>query len=305
MLSVIVFSYNHRKYIEKCIDSILAQQTDFDYEILLADDCSTDDTAKVVQGRYGEKVRILDRPKNLGLCRNMYEAFMEARGKYIFECAGDDFLLTEQVFQKHVDFLENNPEYFSIFNLVKTINMQTGKENVRELPYTEFSLLDFLQGKQAHFYMGTVRNSFREDNPDYFCRAGRNNEEIQMVYYTLSKGRKKILPEALYAYCYRTDVGNYCSTHNYLDVLDDYAKGFHAVEAADEGKHNFRIAKIWIYESYIDKILQSKDRQLIRGIYRVLGWRDFLDFVWIKFLMKLNHRQMPDFLLKESRLIRQ
>jgi hypothetical protein len=183
--------------------------------------------------------------------------------------------------------------------------MQTGKENVRKLPYTEFSLLDFLQGKQAHFYMGTVRNHFREDEPDYFYRAGRNNEEIQMIYYTLLKGKKKILSEALYAYCYRTDAGNYCSTHDFLDMLEDYAKGFHAIEAVDKGKHNFRVAKIWYYERHIDKILESKDRKLIRGIYRVLGWRDFLDFVWIKFLMKLNHRQIPDFLLRESRLIRQ
>lgn len=304
MLSVVIFSYNHEIYIEKCINSILQQKTNFNFEILLADDCSEDDTVKTVQKKYGDKIRILKRTQNLGLCRNMYEAFREARGQYIFECAGDDYLLTDQVFQKHIDFLENNPEYFSVFNFIKMINIKEGKEKVVELPYTEYTLLDFLQGKHANFYMGTMRNNFKEDDPKYIYFAGRNNEEIQMTYYTLIKGKKKILPEALYAYCFRTNAQNYCSTHTYLDVLDDYAKGFYAIEYADKGKHNFDVAKIWYYQRNIDKILESKDVKTIFKIFSVLNFRDCVNFICIKFLMKLNRRKFPDFLVRERRLIK-
>jgi glycosyltransferase involved in cell wall biosynthesis len=304
MLSVFVFSYNHQPYIEQCIDSIFAQRTNFEYEVLLADDCSADDTRKTVMEKYGNKVRILDRPQNLGLCRNMYEAFREAKGKYIFECSGDDYLLTDHVFQTHIDFLENNPEYYSAFNYIRNVNLQTGVEKTIEFP-PEFTLLDFLQGKRANLYTGTMRNSFKEDDPVYLCQASRNNEEIQMYYYTLLKGKKKIFPEEMYQYCYRTNAGNYCSTHNYLNMLEDYAKGFRAIEAEDQGKHNFRIAKLWYFERNIDRIIESGDRKLMRGIFRVLTFGEMVNFIWIKFLMKLNHRQIPDFLLKESRLIRQ
>lgn len=304
MLSVFVFSYNHQKYIKDCLDSIFAQKVDFDFEVILADDCSTDDTIKKVKNRYADKVRILKRTHNLGLCRSMYEAFSEARGKYIFECAGDDYLLTDHVFQKHVDFLEQNLEYFSVFNYIKTINVQTGKESIGRIPYTEYKLLDFLQGKQPHFYMGTMRNTFKEDDPRYFYSASKNNEEIQMLYYTLSKGKKKIIPEALYAYCFRTGAQNYCSKHTYLDMLDDYARGFRAVEDVDQGKHNFKISKIRYYEQNIDRIIETKDVKLILGIFRVLKFKEILNFVWIKLLMKLNHRRIPAYLIRESRLIK-
>ncbi len=305
LLSVVVFSYNHHDYIVKCLDSILQQKTSFDYEVILADDYSKDETVKLVKETYGDKVKILHRDHNLGLCRNMYEAFREAKGKYVFECAGDDYLLTDHVFQKHIDFLEKNPKYFSVFNYVKTINVNTGKESVNELPYSEYTLLDFLQGKPAHFYMGTMRNCFREDDPQYICCAGRNNEEIQLIYYTLLKGKKKILPEAMLAYCFRSDAHNYCSTHSYLDMLEDYAKGFRAIEKADCGKHRFDIAKIWYYERYLDKILESKDIKMIFKIFRVLRLIEILSFVWIKLLVKLNHHKLPEFLIQEKRLIRQ
>lgn len=303
-LSVVIFSYNHEKYIEKCIDSILQQKTDFPFEILLADDCSEDNTVNMVQKKYGDKIRILQQTQNVGLCRNMYEAYMEAEGEYIVECSGDDYLLTDHVFQKHVGFLENHPEYVSVFNYIKIINVNTQTEKIVEFPFEEFTLLDFLQGKRANLYMGTMRNSFREDNPEYLCNGAKNNEEIQMYYYTLSKGKKKILPEPLYVYCFRTDAQNYCSTHSYLEVLGDYAKGFRAVEEADRGKHNFNIAKLWYYERNIDRILEQKDFKLIMSIFHVLKINEIIGFIWIKFLMRLNHRKIPNFLISEKRLCR-
>lgn len=304
MLSVVIFAYNHEQYIEKCIDSMLQQKTDFTVEILLADDCSKDNTVNLVQSKYGDKIRILNRTQNLGLCRNMYEAFMEAKGKYIIECSGDDYLLTDHVFQKHVDFLENHPEYFSVFNYIKIINVNSQTEKVVEFPFEEFSFLDFLQGKRANLYIGTMRNSFMEDDPKYLCNGAKNNEEIQMYYYTLLKGKKKILPEPLFAYCFRTNAQNYCSTHSYLDMLEDYAKGFQAVEEIDQGKHNFDIAKLWYYERNIDRILEQKDFKLTKGIFHVLSIKEIVSFVWIKLMMKLNQRQIPGFLIKESRLIK-
>ena len=73
ILSVVVFSYNHEKYIQKCIDSVLKQKTSFEYEVIIADDCSEDATLEIIEKRYGNRVRILKREKNVGLCKNMYQ----------------------------------------------------------------------------------------------------------------------------------------------------------------------------------------------------------------------------------------
>lgn len=304
MLSVVVFSYNHQNYIEKCLDSIFMQKAEFGFEVLLADDCSTDDTINVVRNKFGDMVRILNRTHNLGLCRNMYDAFMQAEGKYIYECSGDDYLLTDHVFQKHVDFLEENPGYYSVANYTKTINIETGADHITRCPYEKYTLLDFLQGVQAHFYMGTIRNTFKEDNPKYIYEAEKNNEEIQILYYTLTKGDKAIIPEVMYAYCYRRNAQNYNSQNEYLNMLDDYARGFRAVEADDHGKHRFDVVKVWYFERYIDRIIESGNVQSIMAIFHVLTMREIFSWAWIKLLTKFNHRRMPAFLTKEKRLVR-
>lgn len=306
ILSVVVFSYNHEKYIRKCIDSVLAQKTNFEYEVIIADDCSNDGTVKIVEKEYGNAVRILKREKNSGLCKNMYEAFLEAQGQYIFECSGDDFLVTDEVFQKHVDFLDGHEDFFSVFNWMVFRNENTGKEKVIEYPYSEYTLLDFLRGVPARFYLGTIRNTFKEDNVEYLCDASKNNEEIQMLYYSLSKGKKAIIPKAMYAYCYRNGGGgsNYCSFNDNLKALEDYVQGYSVVEKVDQGRHNFSISKLNYYEGNIDRVLQTGEIGKIVKIFKVLKWNEIVSFIGLKLILKLNHYRLPNFLLEEKRLVR-
>ena len=200
LLSVIVFSYNHREYISTCLDSIFKQRVDFSYEILLADDASLDNTVQIVQEKYGDRVKVLERKENLGLCKNMYDAFMQAQGKYIYECSGDDYLPVEYVFSKMVKYLEDHKDIFSVAGWNETYNMAKGTKAVGEAPYQEYTLLDFLRGEKVYFFMGMIRNTFKQDRPEYLCRGSKNNEEVQMWYYTLSKGKKAVLPERLYTH---------------------------------------------------------------------------------------------------------
>lgn len=306
ILSVVVFSYNHERYIRKCIDSVLAQKTNFEYEVIIADDCSKDGTVELVEKEYGNAVRILKKENNSGLCKNMYEAFIASQGKYIFECSGDDYLVTDEVFQKHVEFLEGHEDFFSVFNWMVFRNENTGKEKIIEYPYSEYTLLDFLRGIPARFYLGTIRNTFKEDNVEYLCEASRNNEEIQMLYYSLNKGKKAIIPEVMYAYCYRSggDGSNYCSLNDSLEALKDYVQGYFVVEKVDQGRHNFNISKLNYYAGNIDRVLETGEIKKIVKIFGILGWRETARFIGLKLMLKFNHYQLPDFLLKEKRLIR-
>lgn len=82
-LSIVIFAYNHEKYICKCIDSILNQKVDFETEIIIADDCSTDNTVQVVSNKYGDRVKIWSNERNVGLCQNIYNTFKKVNGQYI------------------------------------------------------------------------------------------------------------------------------------------------------------------------------------------------------------------------------
>lgn len=306
VLSAVIFTYNHEKYIEKCIDSILQQQTNFGYEIIVADDCSTDHTVKVVEEKYGDKVKIRTKKSNVGFCRNIYDTFKNIEGKYIFLWNGDDYLATEKVFQSQVAFLENHSEYFGVAGLTLLVNEMNGNKNLMKVDYEEYSLMSFLRGEPQRFYFQTFRNTFVDDEVEYLYQASRNNEEVQMQYYHLIKGKCAIIPEESYVYCYRKNEENYnyCSKHSNIEMLADYANGFYAIEKVDKRQHNFDIAKLRRYEGYIDRILETKDICQILEIKKVLKWSDIGKFIWLKLLIKCNHHKMPEFLINEKRLIR-
>jgi len=106
-------TYNHGNYIADAIESFLMQKTNFNYEILIGEDCSTDDT-KVIVERYAKenpgKIRIITSEQNVGARINSQRLFENSKGKYIAECEGDDYWTDPYKLQKQVDYLEKNPQ---------------------------------------------------------------------------------------------------------------------------------------------------------------------------------------------------
>lgn len=120
LLSVLLITYNHEKYIRQSLDSVLAQKTDFDLEIVVGEDCSTDGTRKILdeyRDKYPDKIRLLYRSRNFGRpTLNVYETAMKCRGKYIATLEGDDYFTDDRKLQKAVDFLESHSEYSGCAN---------------------------------------------------------------------------------------------------------------------------------------------------------------------------------------------
>lgn len=113
--SVLVCSYNHEALIRQALESVLNQKTDYAYEVIVADDASTDGTQDIIReymGKYPEKMRkSILRTENVGIGRNYYEALTKVEGQYLAICDGDDCWLDEQKLQKQIDFLEEHKEY--------------------------------------------------------------------------------------------------------------------------------------------------------------------------------------------------
>ena len=112
--SILCVTYNHAPYIRQAIDSFLMQETNFSYEIIIADDCSTDGTSAIC-AEYAEKypdlVRYLPSEKNVGGVENERRAIEAAQGEYIAVCEGDDYWLDNQKLQKQVEFMDAHPDY--------------------------------------------------------------------------------------------------------------------------------------------------------------------------------------------------
>jgi len=117
LLSVCVITYNQEKYIKQCLDSILMQKTDFKYEIVVAEDCSPDNTREILldyKERYPDTFNLILHDKNLGVNMNSTSARVAAKGEFLAFCEGDDFWIDENKLQIQVDFLKKHPEYSAV-----------------------------------------------------------------------------------------------------------------------------------------------------------------------------------------------
>jgi glycosyltransferase involved in cell wall biosynthesis len=108
IVSVLMFTYNHRSYIAQAIDGVVAQVTRFPMELLIGEDFSGDGTREVVedyQRRYPHSIRVISGSKNVGAQRNFQRALARARGVYIAFCDGDDWWIDRNKLQKQYELI--------------------------------------------------------------------------------------------------------------------------------------------------------------------------------------------------------
>ena len=113
LISVIVCTYNQQATIGRTLDSILMQQCHVPFEIVVGEDCSTDETLRICQeyaDRYPDIVRIMANARNKGLVDNYFDCILASRGEYIADCAGDDFWTDPLKLEREVSVLEQHPE---------------------------------------------------------------------------------------------------------------------------------------------------------------------------------------------------
>jgi len=109
-----MIAYNVGKSLDEAIESVMGQKTSFKVELVIGEDCSTDNTREIAllyQAKYPEVVRVLLHDKNLGLTPNSVATQNACTGKYIALLDGDDYWTDEYKIQKQVEFLEQSPEF--------------------------------------------------------------------------------------------------------------------------------------------------------------------------------------------------
>lgn len=113
LVSVCITTYNMQDYIGRALDSVLTQQTDFDFEIIVSDDSSTDSTLDILEfykQKAGSSLTVLEAEENKGLIENFVKALRESRGKYIATLDADDYWIDPLKLQKQVDILNRQAE---------------------------------------------------------------------------------------------------------------------------------------------------------------------------------------------------
>lgn len=156
LVSVFVLVYNHEKYISGALDGILMQKVEFEYEIVLGEDCSTDNSREIIL-RYAQKhpgkFKLILHEKNVGAMKNQMAVLSVCTGKYIAMCEGDDYWTDPLKLQKQADFLEANPEYSGASHQSLVIfDDETDKQPklFREHDLTDIETQHLLDGRLFH-----------------------------------------------------------------------------------------------------------------------------------------------------------
>lgn len=130
-LTIIMPTYNKAKYVAEALDSVFRQRTSYAFDVVVADDCSTDGTLDVVE-RYVMShpgvIRVLRSDRNLKLFRNVARAYADLRTPYFCVLDPDDFWSSDRIVQEALDFLSSHPD-FTIYSSNCRVLEQDGKEH--------------------------------------------------------------------------------------------------------------------------------------------------------------------------------
>lgn len=177
-ISVFVITYNHEKYIGETLEGILKQHVNAEFEIVVGDDFSKDNSRSIILDyaiKYPGKFKLLFYPKNVKAAINQIWVLKNCSGKYIAMCEGDDYWTDPLKLQKQVDFLEANEDYAICFHRI--FELAEGKEpelsnlnsEVEEKTYTidDLAKYNFIHTPSVVFRNGLIREfpSWFKDSP--------------------------------------------------------------------------------------------------------------------------------------------
>ena len=223
-VSVCMVTYNQEKYIRQCLQSIVDQKTNFDFEVLVSDDCSTDSTREIVMefvSNYPEIVKPRFRERNVGALKNFVLIHNAAASEFVSHCDGDDLFLPNKL-QKQFDCLQENPEYMVSWHRVNYFDDEGWFFDGKDYDYSMFSggvvtlkkslRLGAIATHSSIMYRRSARKTF---NPTF--------DVIDCFYYWeyLSSGRGIILDDVLGEY--RVNSTNAITSSMSLKIKSLYA----------------------------------------------------------------------------------
>lgn len=201
LVSVCVSTYRQEPFIAECIESIVSQQTDFDFEIVVADDCSPDGTRDVLRAlekKHPNRLRLLLAATNGGPFANYLAVHSAARGKYVAHVDGDDFLLPGKL-QRQVDYMEANPDCNVCWHrMLFVAGSRTQEHPARNPEFEERELrreeLCALGAFGAH-----SSTMYRRENFDRTMLYRKSDDWLMALVY-MREGYAWLLPEVLAGY---------------------------------------------------------------------------------------------------------
>lgn len=271
LVSVICAAFNQEEYIAQCLDSLVAQKTEFAFEILVNDDCSTDHTSEIIKSyeeRYPHLFRCLYQEENQyqkGLLSWFEFLFPMAKGKYLAICDGDDYWIDPYKLQKQIDFLEANEDYVACFH------------NARVDTDGSIGLFNSLTECHTPTTLDILRRKWFIVNPSFVCRN---------IIHTFPDWCRTTVLDDMLLFLLLAKEGRFYYMDDVMAVYRKHATSVSAQLGKNMVNLNSRIIDLYkrvkplydsSYHSVIDETIQMYERENVQ-IQR------HVDHPWIKWL---------------------
>lgn len=218
-ISILVLCYNHEKFIKRSLDSILSQCTKFTYEIIVCDDCSTDQSRKIIDTYNNPKIKKIYNSERKGSFLSYKNSLSLVKGTFLAICDGDDFWCDKYKLEIQVNEMIKNNSYISFHPVYIFYQNKNIKEKQRIL-LKDISFSNLL--KNNYIYSCSVIFNIKKIPIKNFV-----NEEIQPLDWFLNL--------------------NYCSTNKYI-----YIERYMSVYCIHNNNNwfNKKRTKDWIKKHY-------------------------------------------------------
>lgn len=235
-LSIYVATYNHEKYIKKALDSIFSQKTDYFFEVIVGEDCSTDNTKMILQKYEREHphyinngcLKVIYRNHNMynEIPNNVFDLISKCKGKYIIALEGDDFWIDNNKLQFQIDFLENNPQYVAVAHDCIVVDEESKiiDEKYPGCNDEEYTLKHFMSNKfpgQTTTVM--YRNIYNSNQIDVnvFNKGLMPGDKLRN-FILLTVGKIRCFPDKMSAYRHITSSGDSWSAKYHYNFQTEY-----------------------------------------------------------------------------------
>lgn len=286
VLSIAVLTYNHEKYIRECLDGILMQKIDVPYEIVIADDCSTDNNRAIIEEyrrKHADVIRTVYQPSNVGMHENFYHLMNALKGRYFALVEGDDYWTDPRKISIQLDILNNMPEVVCCFHTAHVMKEKGSKNKLtlKRYPHKPVPQITDIEYMLEHGnYIPTAsmlqRNIFKGNYPDIIA----DKKVLPDTMFNLlqaSQGKYFYIDREMSVYRINVDG----VTENRLSIIEFLAK-VHMYEVSDEytlgkwhAQHRAAIQKYYYY--ILDHYIKEGNKKEIAKYLKLIRQNKFFD----------------------------
>jgi glycosyltransferase involved in cell wall biosynthesis len=273
LVSVLMITRDHEPYLEQAVESIVTQQCDFSFELLIGEDCSRDRTREIcedLQKRYPEIIRLITSAENVGMHKNLSRLWHRARGRYLAMCEGDDYWLDRNKLATQAAWMDANPSFSMCGAYTQKIRQDdqgawVDAGTVKPIEIKEkYTLEDLIPNYGFHFSSIMVRKDMVRF-PGWFWDVYCADRPLYLL--CAEKGPVGLIPQITSAY--RLHQGGIWSPVAYTRKARGGIHLFKILDKHFNYRHHALIDKtlrdiIW---SYIAEALAAGDKKSARKLY--------------------------------------